>query len=122
LDFGRPIWIDVDLALLDRLNDFASDLNMPQTKLDSGHRNNSDSEMTNIVRSVAISTDYVAITATAGQDREIDPLVKVACSSMNLGASLKADQRQGKLFLSPGNDCTVRMNYTGLSDIYVFIK
>ena len=96
LDFGRPIWIDIDLALLERLNDFVSDLNKQQMNLDSGRAKNSDTEMMNIVRSVAISTDYVAITATAGEDRKIDPMVKVSCSSMNLGVSLKADERQGK--------------------------
>ena len=101
LDFGRPIWIDIDLALLERLNDFASDLNMEQTKLDSGRANNSDTEMMNIVRSVAISSDYVAITATAGEDRKIDPMIKVSCSSMNLGVSLKGDERQGKTACFP---------------------
>lgn len=95
LDFGRPIWIDVDLGLLERLKLFTTDLIMQETKLDSEHQTSSESDMMNIVRSVAISTDYVAITATAGQDMEIDPVVKVSCSSMNLGVSLKADERKG---------------------------
>ncbi|CAB4036952.1 Hypothetical predicted protein, partial [Paramuricea clavata] len=94
LDFGRPIWIDVDLGLLERLKDFTTDLNMQETKLDNEHQTSSESDLMNIVRSVAISTDYVAITATAGQDMEIDPVVKVSCSSMNLGVSLKADERE----------------------------
>ncbi|CAB4027069.1 Hypothetical predicted protein [Paramuricea clavata] len=94
LDFGRPIWIDVDLGLLERLQDFSTDLNMQETKLDNEHQTSSESDVMNIVRSVAISTDYVAITATAGQDMEIDPVVKVSCSSMNLGVSLKADERE----------------------------
>jgi hypothetical protein len=112
LDFGRPIWIDVDLGLLERLKVFTTDLIMQETKLDSEHQTSSESDMMNIVRSVAISTDYVAITATAGQDMEIDPVVKVSCSSMNLGVSLKADERKGnsvwaKIF------CYVSLNSIG---------
>ncbi len=95
LDFGRPTWINVDLGLLEKLNDFTTDLNIQETKLDSDRQTYSDSKMMTIVRSVAISTDHVAVTAIAGQDREIDPVVKTSCSSMNLGVSLKADEREG---------------------------
>ena len=81
--------------MLERLKNFAADLSIQQTTLDGDHESGSKSELVNIVRSVAVSTDYVAITATAGQDREVDPAIKTSCSSMNLGVSLKADDREG---------------------------
>ena len=99
LDFGRPIWMDVDLGLLEKLKDFTTDLNMEHTELENDGESSSDSEITSIIRSVAISTDYVAITAIAGRDRKVDPTVKVSCSSMNLGVSLKADHREGILYM-----------------------
>ena len=95
LDFGRPIWIDIDLGLLERLKNFATDLNSQGTTPDGVHESGSESEVINIARSVAVSTDYVAITATAGHVRGVDPAIKASCSSMNLGVSLKADDREG---------------------------
>lgn len=91
LDFGRPIWIDIDLGLLERLKNFATDLNSQETTPD-GVR---ESEVINIARSVAVSTDYVAITATAGHVSGVDPVIQASCSSLNLGVSLKADDREG---------------------------
>ena len=95
LDFGRPIWIDIDLGLLERLKNFATDLNSQGTTPDGVHESGSESQVINIARSVAVSTDYVAITATAGHVSGVDPAIKASCSSMNLGVSLKADDREG---------------------------
>ena len=95
LDFGRPIWIDIDLGLLERLKHFTTDLYIEPTTLDSVDEPSSDSEVVSFIRSAAISTDYVAITLTAGQDSEVDATVKMSCASTNLGVSLKTDERQG---------------------------
>lgn len=97
MDFGRPTWIDVDLGLLDRLKHFTNDLNVHKSKMDVDCQNNSDLDIMKVVRSVAMSTDYVAVTAISGQDIKVDPVVKISSSSLNLGVSFKTDERKGRL-------------------------
>ena len=84
LDFGRPMWIHIDLDLLKRLICFSENL-LPRQKSQTGN----PSELGNGVRSMALSTNYVAVTLIAGDSHDATPFVKSSFSSLNLGVSLK---------------------------------
>ena len=94
LDIGRPIWIDIDLDLLKRLICFTTDLWPRERETDLTE---STSQPTSGVRSMAVSTNYVACTLIAGGSHDSAPSVKLSSSSFNLGVSFKA-QDEGNPF------------------------
>lgn len=103
INFGRPIWIDIDLLMMKKLKDFTSELFSQNASVDGEPSSNSTKDTACVVRSLAVSTDYISITVTAGHDFMIDPSVKVSCISMNLGICLKVEERAGILVVLPGN-------------------